>query len=256
MSGNPLDGRGLTALKDLPIYSLRLHRTQLNDSGLEKISCLRKLNTLDVSGTTISGTGFRTCSESSIDSLKLDDLTISQDGADAISQLMKLNNINLLRTVMPAESWQYFADRRQLARVSMEGKSELLEPLVRSEASARLNRLFLIDPDRNALRLIAQFQNLSAIGLSHCNLDESAAEMIICLPGCSVLFLHQCTISMGAIQILASSEILRHISVFTVEAESPEIDTEALKLINPNLLINVYDSPNPFITDERFFWIE
>lgn len=256
LSGNPLDGRGLTALKDLPIYSLRLHRTQLNDSGLEKISCLQKLNVLDVSGTTISGTGFRTCSESSIDSLKLDDLTISRDGADAISQLMKLNNINLLRTVMPAESWQCFADRRQLTRVSMEGKSELLEPLVRSEASARLRTLILIDPDRNALRLIAQFHNLESIGLSDCNLDESAAEMIICSPGCSTLFLHHCTISMEAIQILASSEILSRISIFTVEAESPQIDTEALKLINPNLLISVYDSPNSHITHEWMFWIE
>ncbi len=241
LAENPLDGHGLATLRNLPLIDLHLHRTALTDAGLEMVSCLKMLRELDVSGTNISGTGFITCSELAIYSIKLEGVTLSSGGIDAICQLKRLRSLNLQNAVLPEDSWQLLGSKLRVQHVSLDGKSEMIQAFVQPENVARLKTLVLNRPDKNSLRLIGEFPQVSYVGLSRCDVDEAAAELIILAQKCTTVELYECTVSAEAMRILASSETLRSIQLRRMD--TTQINTESLQRINPK--INIHTSSHP-----------
>ncbi len=247
LSGNPFEGHGLKSLQELRLDTLDLHDSGLTDEGLKTISAFHRISIpsyplmqLDVSGTSISGIGFLALGDVPIIGVKLNDLKLSSEGFDAICQLKSLWSLNLRRAVIPENSLQSLSKFPNRVAMGFDGKDSLLQAIAKGKTPPKLKTIMIHDADAKALDLLREFSDVETIGLSHCDIDEAAADMILRAPKCSRLQLLECRITDEAIHRLTSSKTLVRIEL--AGPDSASIDAEYLQRINPALSIKTISS--------------
>ncbi len=245
LSNNPLEGHGVKAFQKSPLQELCLRGSGITDTGLEALACLSNLYTLDLSGTSISGIGLRELSSIGIHDIDLSETVLSEEGVAAICKL-RVTNLQLETTSITQSSVELLALRLKLWRLAIDGKQETLRVFESGKTERALQNLVLFKPEADCLRFLKNFTDMRSLGLSHCDIDVEAADMIASAPICEELFLLECTLSPEALTHISESAKISRLLLYKTTVTPGEI--EQLRQNRPDLQIYValdVDSKRP-----------
>jgi hypothetical protein len=213
LSENPVQGLTLGQLADLPIRTLLMENTALNDPGLTQLEHWRDLHSLYLTASPLNGSGFKGCPKLAVRYLNLSRVNLSNEGVSALCNLNVSEWLGLKDSTLAPNALQRIVDSLPIKQLVVDGSHLTSEQLREPVHSDSLESLTIRAANAEQLQRLKLFEHLKRVALIDCQLGADAARTLAQTRQITSLFITDCEISNEAFQTLTTSDTLEQISL-------------------------------------------
>ncbi|MBZ0188632.1 MAG: hypothetical protein K8F91_20470, partial [Candidatus Obscuribacterales bacterium] len=177
LKDSPVTGKGMSYLADLkiPIASLDLTNTRVDNQAMEQIARIRPLKSLNLTGLKLNDSGMQALAASpSLIDLDLTGNDIGDDGLARLALLTTLQKLNLKANGVSDAGIVYLKKLKNLTDLDLSGCA-ITDQAVKEIAGLKTIEKLSLDGtkiSRASLKNLARMPNLIILDLSDTNLDD------------------------------------------------------------------------------------